>query len=182
MTKDRVLYLHQFTARDKDNPNLDRDVRKNFISDKLTLPKEFEAFCQEYKNLTCRHYRTLNGRLESKVKRDLIAHLILHPDFSLDKLDALGRRFTANSGIDVVTRRWHFDFDNQDLSYFQRFAKDLRENYYQGDYRSYATLNGFHLVTETGFQNVEQLVAKYQDVLEFKRTDAFVLVNFKTAY
>lgn len=32
------------------------------------------------------------------------------------------------------------------------------------------------------FRNVEQLVAKYQDVLEFKRTDAFVLVNFKTAY
>lgn len=182
MTQDKVLYVHQFAARKKDNPELDHDIRKNFVSDKLTLPKEFDKFCQEYKGLTCRHYRALNGRLESKIKRDLVAHLVLHPDFNLTQLNGLARRFTANSGVDVVTRRWLFDFDSNDENYFQKFIKDLRENYYQGAYQSYATLNGFHLVTETGFQNVEQLVAKYQDVLEFKRTDAFVLVNFKTTY
>lgn len=181
MTEDRVLYVHQFNARKKDNPQLDHDIREHFISDKLDLPKEFENFCQKYNELTCRHYRALNGRLESKIKRDLIAHLVLHPDFSLTQLNGLTRRFTANSGVDTNTRRWLFDFDCQDENYFQKFAKDLQENYYQGAYQSYATLNGFHLVTETGFQNVEQLVSKYQDVLEFKRTNAFVLVNFKTA-
>lgn len=182
MNQDKVLYAHQFTLRKKDNPKLKHDFRKCFVSDKIELPKEFEEFCQEYKDYTCRHYRALNGRLESKIKRDLVAHMVLHPDFSLNKLNGLAQRFTANSGVDTNTRRWLFDFDCQDENYFREFVKDLRENYYQGAYQSYATLNGFHLVTETGFQNAEQLVAKYQDVLEFKRTNAFVLVNFKTAY
>ena len=179
MTQDKVLYVHQFTARKKDNPELDRDVRKTFVSDKLTQPKEFEEFCQKYQGFTCRHYRALNGRLESKVKRDLVAHMVLHPDFNLAQLNGLAKRFTANAGVDTDTRRWLFDFDSSDETYFQEFVKDLTENYYQGEYQIYPTLNGYHLITEKGFYKVEDLVAKYQDVLEFKRTDAMVLVDYR---
>lgn len=179
MTQDKVLYVHQFAARKKDNPELDHDVRKTFVSDKLTQPKEFEVFCQKYQGFTCRYYRALNGRRESKVKRDLVAHMVLHPDFNLAQLNGLARRFTANSGVDTDTRRWLFDFDSNDEVYFQQFVKDLTENYYQGDYQVYPTLNGFHLVTEKGFYKVEDFVAKYQDVLEFKRTDAMVLVEYR---
>lgn len=176
---DKELYLHQFVIRHKDHGNgwLGTEVRHIFISDKEFLIDEFKEFCKyNHQYCFCRYYRQLNGRLESKVKRDLIAHLVMHPDFNISKTDSLAKRYVANSGKDTVTRKWLFDFDSDDKELLDKFEKDLKR-YYTGDYSVYKTVNGYHIVTENGFKDVDDLVDDYKEFVEFKGTDGFILVT-----
>ena len=117
----------------------------------------FKEFCKyNHQYCFCRYYRQLNGRLESKVKRDLIAHLVMYPDFNISKTDSLAKRYVANSGKDTVTRKWLFDFDSDDKELLDKFEKDLKR-YYTGDYSVYKTVNGYHIVTENGFKEVRRI-------------------------
>ena len=175
---DKELYLHQFVIRHKDHGDMLRtEVRHVFISGKEFLIDEFKEFCKyNHQYCFCRYYRQLNGRLESKAKRDLIAHLVMHPDFNISKTDSLAKRYVANSGKDTVTRKWIFDFDSDDKELLDKFEKDLKR-YYTGDYSVYKTVNGYHIVTENGFKDVDDLVDDYKEFLEFKGTDGFILVT-----
>lgn len=175
---DKELYLHQFVIRHKDHGDMLRtEVRHVFISGKEFLIDEFKEFCKyNHQHCFCRYYRQLNGRLESKVKRDLIAHLVMHPDFNISKTDSLAKRYVANYGKDTVTRKWLFDFDSDDKELLDKFEKDLKR-YYTGDYSVYKTVNGYHIVTENGFKDVDDLVDDYKEFVEFKGTDGFILVT-----
>lgn len=176
---DKELYLHQFVIRNKDHKHgaLGTEVRQTFISEKEFLIEEFKEFCKyNHQYCFCRYYRQLNGRLESKVKRDFIAHLVMHPDFNIGKTDSLAKRYTGNSGKDTVTKKWLFDFDSDDERLLDKFIAELRY-YYDGCYDVYRTVNGFHIVTYTGFRHVDELVDNYKEFVDFKGTDGFILVT-----
>ena len=177
MSEDKELYLHQFVVRKKDHQGLlAKDVRKIFISGKEFLVDEFKRFCNERQYCFCRYYRQLNGRLESKVKRDLIAHLVMNPDFNISKTESLAQRYTCNSGKDTVTRKWLFDFDSDDEELLKKFKSEL-EYYFQESCDVYKTVNGYHLITRKGFRHVNELVDNYKEFVGFKNTDGFILVT-----
>ena len=181
--EDRVLYLHHFRVRVKDQKGKGqvKEVTQQFVSDRPNEPKAFDKFVAQHSNVLCRYYRSINGRLESRVKKDLVCELVANDHLRVERVADKLAKYTANDGKDCVTRKWLFDFDSRDQEAFNQFYQDLLETSQLTKDQTwvYPTPNGYHVAVDHGFKDVDKLVARHAPTLEFKRTSGFLLLDYR---
>lgn len=181
--EDRVLYLHHFRVRAKDQKGGSqvKEVTSQFVSDRPNEPKAFDKFVAQYPNVLCRYYRSINGRLASRVKKDLVCELVANDHLRVERVADKLAKYTANDGKDCVTRKWLFDFDSHDQEAFDQFYQDLLETSQLTEDQTwvYPTPNGYHVVVDHGFKDVDKLVSRHAPTLEFKRTSGFLLLDYR---
>lgn len=118
-----------FVSRNKDNTQLPdfKERRKNFLSTDLDKARaDFDSFVGEgVIGEVSRMYVSVNAREDSKVKKQLIANMVLFDDIKLTKLNSLASSIAMKSEH-RETSHWLFDFDD-DKEKLPDFLKELEE-------------------------------------------------------
>ena len=180
---DKPIYVVLFVSRNKDNRCLVdfKERRKSFITHKrpTELESEFLDFVNGGQiNELSRMYISVNQRDGEKIYKELMHFLFDNPDFNLCSLGSKLAGIAAKKEC-ALTKRFMFDFDNEDKDDLNAFIKDLEHYYGSLDYTVHMTPHGYAIITERGF-DTRELLAKWKEVT-LKRDD-LLCVDWRVKY
>lgn len=179
---DDPLYAVFFTARNKDNKNIDgfHQRKRSFlyhIPDNGIIPgydrlpgaikTRFDEFANEgLSGELSRLYISVNPRNPEKIKRMLMHSLIddnLPTETPLAHMETVMVSFSMRKGMGM-TRRWMFDFDSEDEELLEDFENNILHMPGINSIETYHTPHGFAVITEHGF-DMRQLDDKWQQLM-----------------
>ena len=180
-----------FISRNKDNKNIEgfkqrsysflTNKQYNSIEDELDLLKDFKNFVSKgIIGETSRWYMSINERDSNKVNNKLVHYLIDHPEMNPTSIPSKSVSL-AQSIECALTKKWLFDFDNDDYKKMLEFKEDIRK-IIQGNKREivhYETMNGYAVIVPHGF-DTRGLLAKWnkeETIVEVKR-DGMLLLDW----
>ena len=174
---ERPIYVVLFVSRKKDNLSIENfeERRESFIThskwndDYLLI--RFKEFVQRGKlGELSRMYISINERNSKAIYQKLLHFLIDNPDFNLCSIAPKLAGIAAQKDC-ALSKKWMFDFDNEDKSLLDKFIEDIK-NYTKEnpiEIKTYITPHGYAVITERGF-DCRGLLEKYPFV-GLKRDD-----------
>lgn len=180
-----------FISRNKDNKNIEGFKQRsqtfltskqyNSVEDGEDLLKDFQNFVSKgRRGETSRWYMSINERDSNKVNNKLVHYLIDHPEMNPASIPSKSVSL-AQSIECALTKKWLFDFDNDDYKKMLEFKEDIHR-IIQGDKREiihYETMNGYAVIVPHGF-DTRDLLAKWnkeETIVEVKR-DGMLLLDW----
>lgn len=168
------LYVVLFISRNKDNrdiPNF-KERRRSFVTTKkpYELTEEFHHFVEDaVDGEICRMYYSVNVRDAKKVRKELIKFLVDDDNFNIAHLGGKIAGIAASKEC-AATKRWMFDFDENDNKSIYNFVSDIRNIDPSLIPTAYRTPNGYAVIVEHGF-DTRWLMEKWGKVATLKRDD-----------
>lgn len=181
-----------FISRNKDNKNVEGFKQRSYsfltnkqydsAEDELDLLKDFKNFVRKgVIGETSRWYMSINERDSKKVNNKLIHYLVDHQEINPASIPSKSVSL-AQSIECAVTKKWLFDFDNDDYEKLVEFKEDIHK-IINGDKREIAhheTMNGYAVIVPHGF-DTRNLLAKWnkeETIVEVKR-DGMLLLDWR---
>lgn len=126
---DKEARVVLMVSRNKDNKDLEgfKDRRKAFLTTRSMeeLEETFKDFCLKSVALErCRLYMSNNTRDMTKIKKELIKHMIDNDDFNLCSIDSKIAAIAATKEC-AKEKKWFFDFDINSPELLTEFCKDI---------------------------------------------------------
>lgn len=181
-----------FISRNKDNKEVEGFKQRSYsfltnkkyssVEDRLDLLKDFNNFVDKgVLGETSRWYMSINERDSKKVNNKLIHYLIDHPEMNPASIPPKSVSL-AHSVECAVTKKWLFDFDNENYQKLVEFKKDIQKiiNDDKCEITHYKTVNGYAVVVSHGF-DTRELLSKWNEeetIVEVKR-DGMLLLDWK---
>ena len=180
-----------FISRNKDNKNVEgfKQRSQTFLTSKYVSIQEEINLLKDFKNFvnkgvvgeTSRWYMSINERDSKKVNNKLIHYLIDHPEINPASIPSKSVSL-AQSIECAVTKKWLFDFDNENYEKLVEFKEDIRKaiNVDKWEVIHYETMNGYAVIVPHGF-DTRELLAKWnkeETIVEVKR-DGMLLLDWR---
>ena len=176
---DRPLNVVLFTSRNKDNKHLKelgyKERRKAFLTrepmESEILKKEFKTFCDAgMQGEMSRFYYSVNERDQHKTYKEFLHFLIDNPDFNLCSVQSKLAGIAALKE-NAKTKRWMFDFDNDDVDLVKTFVMKISYLIKEPmEVWCKKTPHGYAIVVEHGF-DCRTLTTGEWDFVSLKRDD-----------
>lgn len=180
-----------FISRNKDNKDVKGFKQRSqvFLTSEYTSVQEETNLFKDFNNFvdkgvlgeTSRWYMSINERDSKKVNNKLIHYLIDHPEMNPASIPAKSVGL-AQSIECAITKKWLFDFDNDDYEKLVEFKEDIRKaiNVDKWEVIHYETMNGYAVVVPHGF-DTRDLLSKWnkeETIVEVKR-DGMLLLDWE---
>lgn len=178
-SSDGNLYVVLFISRNKDNKDVKdfKERKKGFISSKSIeeLKQDFLTFCNKgVDSELCRFYMSVNARDRIKINKELTHYLIDNLEIYTEDIPQMITRIAARKE-NALEKKWLFDFDSKDDSRCLDFCNKIKEIDSNIITTVTKTLNGFHIVTNHGF-DTRELLKEFPEVTLHK--DDLILVQY----
>lgn len=180
-----------FISRNKDNKNVKGFKQRSYsfltnkqcnsIEDRFDLLKDFNNFVDKgVLGETSRCYVSINERDSKIVNKKLIHYLIDHPEINPASIPSKSVSL-AQSIECAITKKWLFDFDNDEYKKLVEFKEDIHKiiNGDKWEIIHYETMNGYAVIVPHGF-DTRELLAKWnkeETIVEVKR-DGMLLLDW----
>lgn len=180
-----------FISRNKDNKDVKGFKQRSqvFLTSEYTTIQEEVNLLKDFNNFvdkgvlgeTSRWYMSINERDSKKVNNKLIHYLIDHPEMNPASIPSKSVGL-AQSIECAVTKKWLFDFDNENYEKLVDFKEDIHKiiNGDKWEIVHYETMNGYAVIVPHGF-DTRDLLAKWnkeEAIVEVKR-DGMLLLDWK---
>lgn len=180
-----------FISRNKDNKDVKRFKQRSqvfltseyvSIQEEVNLLKDFNNFVDKgVLGETSRWYMSINERDSKKINNKLIHYLIDHPEINPASIPSKSVSL-AQSIECAVTKKWLFDFDNDDYEKLVEFKEDIHKiiNGDKWEIVHCETMNGYAVIVPHGF-DTRKLLSKWnkeETIVEVKR-DGMLLLDWK---
>lgn len=181
-----------FISRNKDNKNVEGFKQRsqtfltskqyNSLEDRLDILKDFDNFVDKgVLGETSRLYMSINERDSNKVNNKLVHYLIDHPEMNPASIPSKSVSL-AQSIECALTKKWLFDFDNENYEKLVEFKEDIHKiiNGDKSEIVHYETMNGYAVIVPHGF-DTRYLLAKWnkeETIVEVKR-DGMLLLDWR---
>lgn len=180
-----------FISRNKDNKDVKGFKQRSqvfltseyvSIQEEVNLLKDFNNFVDKgVLGETSRWYMSINERDSKKINNKLIHYLIDHPEMNPASIPSKSVGL-AQSIECAVTKKWLFDFDNENYEKLVDFKEDIHKiiNGDKWEIVHYETMNGYAVIVPHGF-DTRDLLAKWnkeEAIVEVKR-DGMLLLDWK---
>lgn len=180
-----------FISRNKDNKDVKGFKQRSqvFLTSEYTTIQEEVNLLKDFNNFvdkgvlgeTSRWYMSINERDSKKVNNKLIHYLIDHPEINPASIPAKSVSL-AQSIECAITKKWLFDFDNENYEKLVEFKEDIHKiiNGDKWEIVHYETMNGYAVIVPHGFDTRELLSKwnKEETIVEVKR-DGMLLLDWK---
>lgn len=180
-----------FISRNKDNKDVKGFKQRSqvfltseyvSVQEEVNLLKDFNNFVDKgVLGETSRWYMSINERDSKKVNNKLVHYLIDHPEMNPASIPSKSVGL-AQSIECAVTKKWLFDFDNDDYEKLVEFKEDIRKaiSVDKWEVIHYETMNGYAVVVPHGF-DTRDLLSKWnkeETIVEVKR-DGMLLLDWR---
>lgn len=180
-----------FISRNKDNKDVKGFKQRSqvFLTSEYTSIQEEVNLLKDFNNFvdkgvlgeTSRWYISINERDSKKVNNKLIHYLIDHPGINPASIPSKSVSL-AQSIECAVTKKWLFDFDNENYEKLVEFKEDIHKiiNGDEWEIVHYETMHGYAVIVPHGF-DTRDLLAKWnkeETIVEVKR-DGMLLLDWK---
>lgn len=180
-----------FISRNKDNKDVKGFKQRSqvFLTSEYTSVQEETNLFKDFNNFvdkgvlgeTSRWYMSINERDSKKVNNKLIHYLIDHPEMNPANIPAKSVGLAQFIEC-AVTKKWLFDFDNDEYEKLVEFKEDIRKaiNVDKWEVIHYETMNGYAVIVPHGF-DTRELLAKWnkeETIVEVKR-DGMLLLDWE---
>lgn len=173
----RNLRVYLCVSRTKDNKDIPdfKQRRNSFIAyeNKESIGKRFKEFVKDgVLREKSRLYCSVNLRNEEKLRRMLVAELLLNDNIKpITHLNSILAGLAAKKEC-ALEKKWLFDFDSKDEELLNSFVNDMKlsPNGEDLEIEVTKTVNGFAVVCNHGF-DTRKLLEKYKDYVELKKDD-----------
>ena len=170
------IHVVLFVSRNKDNKDIEdfTERRTSFIThesiDSDYLREKFNDFVAKGKEgELSRMYYSVNERDGEKIYKELLHFLFDNPDFNLCSMGSKLAGIAAKKEC-AKTKKWMFDFDNEDLNIMNEFIKDVQHKLEAPiKLEIHKTPHGYAIITPHGF-DCREVLEKYPFV-GLKRDD-----------
>ncbi|QGJ84919.1 hypothetical protein [Lactococcus phage P1048] len=179
-----------FISRNKDNKNVEgfKQRSQTFLTSEYTSVQEETNLFKDFNNFvdkgvlgeTSRLYMSINERDSKKVNNKLVHYLIDHPEMNPASIPSKSVSL-AQSIECAVTKKWLFDFDNENYEKLVEFKEDIHKiiGVDKQEIVHYETMNGYAVIVPHGF-DTRGLLAKWnkeETIVEVKR-DGMLLLEY----
>ena len=175
------LYVYCFISRNKDNKNI--EGFKTRYKSILAYAEDFDKIEKEIKEWAAagvpgertRFYRTLNARVEDKIRDAFMVHLIKNKPLTTTKSYSNLLTSIAMKSECRGESKWMFDFDIDDEELVDVFIYDIKKMNSGIKAKKYKTPNGYAIVVPHGF-DTRNLLEKWGEYdITLKRDDLLFL-------
>lgn len=180
-----LLYVILFVSRNKDNQGIEgfKERRKAFLSTDVEFPTIGDKLSRQFMHFVgdglpgemSRCYCSVNDRNAEKIIKELM-HYLIDTDgftFNLCAIEPKLAGLAAMKGC-ANSKKWLFDFDNNNDGVVDQFIFDIKEIAKNIDITCLETPNGYAVITDRGF-DTRNLLEKWGEVVTLKRDDLVVL-------